>query len=127
MDDPRRLSQTESLKLTNPVSTLQKDDTIIRLLTRLRERLGAGAFDVVDRWESDLCAIGFARPDDHRVLVYVCTYERQDGAYFVSLELPPAADSDMAYSSAGERDVASFEELVEIIQRHLFLPVSLKT
>jgi hypothetical protein len=98
---------------------LQKDKTILRLLDRLAKRLGTRAFDVVDHWEADLCAIGIARPDDHRVLVYVCTYEQQDGTYFVSLELPPAAGSDLPFSSAGEQEAKSFDELVEIIQRHL--------
>ncbi len=99
-------------------SKLQKDESVIRLLDRLRSRLGAGAFDVVDYWEADLCAVGIARPDSHGVLVYVCTYGRTDDRYFVSLELPAPAGSDMPYAAAGEQDAASFEELLEIIQRH---------
>jgi len=97
---------------------LQKDRTILRLLNKLTKRLGSQAFDVVDHWDADLCAIGIARPDDHRVLVYVCTFGQQAGAYFVSLELPPTAGSDLPYSSAGEQEAKSFDELVEIIQRH---------
>src|SRR5262245_31754550 len=103
---------------------LQKDHTITRLLPRLRQKLGDGAFDVVDHWESDLCAVGIARPDDHAQLVYVCTYGLPNGRYFASLEFPAQGAEQSAnhpYTPAGERDGLSFEGLVRIIQKHLSL------
>ena len=115
-DPPRRDLVIDILSFMKPER--QKDETILQLLHRLTERLGARAFDVVDHWDADLCAIGIARPDDHRVLVYVCTFGQQAGTYAVSLELPPTADSDLPYSSAGEQEARSFNELVEIIQKH---------
>lgn len=102
--------------------TLQKDESIIRLLGRLRNRLGADAFDVIDHWEADLCAVGIARPDDHSVLVYICTFGRADEDYFVSLELPPRPNDEQwanhPYTPVGEQSVQGFDELVRIIQRH---------
>lgn len=98
---------------------LIKDATILRLLDRLKEHLGPGTFDVVDHWESDLCAIGVARPDNPRVLVYISTFRRHDDTCFVGLELPAAAGSDPPYTQAGERVTKNFGELLTIIQRHL--------
>jgi hypothetical protein len=101
---------------------LQKHHTITRLLPRLRKRLGADAFDVVDHWDADLRAVGLARPDDHAVLVYVCTHGLPNGRYFASLELPPAQAGEPwanhPYTPAGERDRLTFEELVEVIRKH---------
>ena len=37
----------------------------------LRESLGLDAFDIMDHWEPNLCAVGIASPRDHSVLVYV--------------------------------------------------------
>ncbi|MBS0265205.1 MAG: hypothetical protein JSS02_24950 [Planctomycetes bacterium] len=92
------------------------------MLDRLRSRLGAGAFDVVDHWDADLCAVGIARPDNHSVLVYISTFGRSDGGYFVSLEFPPQPDDEQwanhPYTPAGEQRVSSFDELVQVIQRH---------
>jgi hypothetical protein len=68
---------------------LQKHKSITELLDRLRTRLGTAAFDVIDHWEGDLCAVGVARPDEHGILVYVSTFGEPEGSYFVSLELPP--------------------------------------
>ena len=103
-------------------SALQKDESIIRLLDRLRGRLGAGAFDVVDHWEGDLCAVGIARPDEHGVLVYVCTAHEPEDTYFVSLELPPRPGDEQwanhPYTPAGEQRVQGFEALVQVVQGH---------
>ena len=97
---------------------LQKDPSIIRLLDGLRARLGPRAFDVVDHWESDLCAIGIARPDNHGVLVYISTYDENDECSSVSLELPPQPGSDFPYTAVGDHDTANFDELAEIVRRH---------
>jgi hypothetical protein len=97
---------------------LQKDQSIIRLLDGLRARLGPRAFDVVDHWEGDLCAIGIARPDDHGVLVYISTSGEAGERCSVSLELPPQSGSDIPYTAAGDHEAASLDELVEIVRRH---------
>jgi hypothetical protein len=102
---------------------LQKDETIIRLLAKLRERLGVAGFDVVDHWELDLCAVGIARRGESKVLVYVSTHGQPESTYFVSLELPPESGNqewaNHPYTPAGECVARSFEELVEVIRKHL--------
>lgn len=104
---------------------LQKDETIVRLLAALCERLGVGVFDVVDHWDADLCAVGIARPDNHRVLVYINTFGQAEGTYFVSLEIPPKPTdkewADHPYTPAGDCEAHSFDPLVEIVQKHLSL------
>ena len=101
---------------------LQKDKAIIQVLDKLRARSEVGAFDVVDHWNADLCAIGIARTDDHGVLVYISTFGKREGEYFVSLELPPRPGEEQwanhPYTPAGEQDAKTFDELVEIIQGH---------
>ena len=97
---------------------LQKDQSIARLLDGLEARLGPRSFDVVDHWEGDLCAIGIARPDNHEVLVYLCTYGQSGEHCSVSLELPPQPGNDVPYAAAGDHDAASLDELAEIVRRH---------
>ena len=84
---------------------LVKDKTILSLIDRLKALMGVDAFDVVDRWDADLCAIGIARPDNHHVLVYVSTYRQPAGNYEVFLELPPEPGSDDPYTPGDELQV----------------------
>jgi hypothetical protein len=86
-------------------------------MDKLESLLGESTFDVVDRWDGDLFAIGIARPDNHRVLVYISTYDQPLGTYFVSLELPALPFSDDPYASAGEFRARSLDELVSIIRK----------
>lgn len=99
-----------------------KDESVSELLGRLRRQLGANAFDIVDHWDADLCAVGIARPDNHGVLVYISTFGNQKDSYFVSLELPPKPDDEHwanhPYTPAGEQRVQGFDALVQIIQEH---------
>ena len=97
---------------------LQKDQSIARILDGLRVRLGPRAFDVVDHWEADSCAVGIARPDNHSVLVYISTNGEGDDRCSVSLELPPQPGSDIPYTAAGDHNAASLDELAEIVRRH---------
>jgi hypothetical protein len=104
------------------ISALQKDESIIRLLDRLESHLGKGAFVIMDHWEGDLCAVGIARPDNHCVLVYICTAYEPADTYFVSLELPPKAGEDQwanhPYTPAGEQRVHGFDALLHLVKRH---------
>lgn len=97
---------------------LQKDQSIVRILDGLRVRLSPQAFDIVDHWEADLCAVGIARPDNHSVLVYISTNGEGDERCSVSLELPPQPGSNIPYTAAGDHAAASLNELAEIIWRH---------
>ena len=104
---------------------LQKHHTITRLLPRLRKRLGTDAFDVVDHWDADLCAVGIARPDGHARLLYICTHGLPNGRYFASLELPPAQGGEQwanhPYTPGAEFDSLSFDELVAVIRKHFVI------
>ena len=95
-----------------------KDESITRMLIELRAELGDKAFDVVDHWESDRCAIGIARPDDHGVLVYVSAQEDRKNEYWVSLELPPRVGDDFPYVPVGEREVHGIQELASVVRTH---------
>ena len=97
---------------------VNKDGSITRMLNELRAELGATVFDVVDHWESDECAIGIAKPDDHGVLVYVSTHVGSRNVYWVSLELPPKSGDDFPYVPAGEREIRGIQELASVVRTH---------
>ena len=96
---------------------IDKDRSILGLLSRLHTELGAKAFDVVDHWDSDLCAIGLAMPADHATLIYVSSYGHPDGEFDYELENAPTTAGDV-YSVAG-RGNATYVELLGIIRTHL--------
>jgi hypothetical protein len=93
---------------------LKKDTTIVQLLEILRDRLGAGAFEVVDHWEADMSAIGIASPRDHRVLAYLGCFGREPGSYDVELESP----AEMNGFVREHRNV-DLEILVRVVREHL--------
>ena len=96
-----------------------KHTSIQEIVEKLRNELGATAFDIVDHWEADLCAVGLARPDNHAVLVYISTCSLPEKGYFASLELPSVEEDFFSYQAAGEFDDLDFEALVSIVKRHL--------
>ena len=95
-----------------------KDTSIHEVIAKLQNKLGDTAFDIVDHWEADLCAVGIARPDNHAILVYISTRNLPEKGYYASLELP-SVEEDFPYQAAGEFDNLDFEGLVSIIKRHL--------
>jgi hypothetical protein len=99
-------------------ANVYKDESITRMLDELRAELGDGAFDIVDHWDTDSFATGIARPDNHRVLVYVSTHHLRNNKYWVSLELPPEAGDDAPYATAGERRAQGIQELASIVRAH---------
>ena|SRR5947208_15413455 len=97
---------------------LEKDPAIVRVLERLREQLGE-AFDTVDHWESDLCAVGIASPRNHGVLVYISTFAEPPDRYHVELELPRVPGNPSPYEPAGILTELDFAQLVVIVREHL--------
>jgi len=63
---------------------LVKRAAVLRLLSRLEERLGSDTFQIVDHWEGDLIAIGVAHPHNRELLVYIAANGPED--YYVELE-----------------------------------------
>jgi len=98
---------------------LDKDPTVLAVLDRLAARLGPTAFDVVDHWDCDLTAVGVARPDDHRVLAYISTFNMPAERYVVELELPRDEAGGVPYTVARSRSAVDFGELVEMVRAHL--------
>jgi hypothetical protein len=102
-------------------NNLIKDQTIHTLLARLQERFGQNAFEIVDHWDADLCAVGIARPDNHAVLAYLSTWKDRDSEFFVELELPPNPDDDVPYQVAGHYENIDFDQLARLVAEHLGL------
>jgi hypothetical protein len=50
---------------------MEKDKTILELIKRLKIHLDADHLEIIDHWDSDLCAIGLGK--DSR-LIYISTY-----------------------------------------------------
>ena len=98
---------------------LVKDESILDVLAKLKKALRRRAFQVVDNWEGSLCAIGVASPEDQRVLAYISTFDKPEGYYFLSLELPPPPGSERSYLPAGEYAHVDFQELARLIRGHL--------
>ena len=105
--------------MTPPVD---KDSSVLVLLSRLHADLGTNAFDLVDHWESDLCAIGLGMPSDQTTLVYVSTYGHPDGDYDYELE-KAAKTLDDVRSVVGRGAATTYDELADIIRKHLNITV----
>ena len=99
--------------------TFEKDAAISDVVRRLGEHFGPEVV-VRDHWDADLCAIGISRADAEYPLVYISTYKRSPGRYFLSLEEAPKSKSDIA-TQVGDFDNLEFVELAERIAEHLRL------
>ncbi len=114
--------QTKLMRIDNrvPVPDLyDKDQSIIMVLQKLYKRMGPYAFVIYDHWGHDKNAIGITSPQNHGVLVYISTFGIPKNYYNVRLELPPKRDSEFPYTEAGKYEGLDFEELVDIIRKHL--------
>jgi hypothetical protein len=97
-----------------------KSAPILAVIDSFTERLGAGAFLVVDHWPADLDAIGIASPRDTSRLMYVSSYGCAVDEYFVSFEGAPVGDAEgMPYTPLGERSVHGLDALIEAFQQHI--------
>jgi hypothetical protein len=94
----------------------RKHRSIADLVKRLR--LAERGWGIVDDWDADLCAIGIARDDRPRQLVYVSTWRQKRGRYWYECETPKGrAATDYLVVDTGE-DVP-FETLLRAMKRHL--------
>ena len=93
-----------------------KDTSIDQLVAALpmRER----GWVVVDHWDADLFAIGVARKDDERRLVYVSTFKRAPGRYDYQCETPSGPDAT-EFDTTETGDDVGIDELVRAMMRHL--------
>jgi hypothetical protein len=109
----------ESVKVQ--ISRVAKDQSLLGAVSKLSDRWGEAAFDVVDHWEAYLHGIGLARRDDHTILVYLDNFRRSADTYRVELEGPPGLCGDLPYSPIATYDSVSFEELSDLVGEHLGL------
>jgi hypothetical protein len=104
--------------MADRVARLEKDDDIMRMLAKLQQRLGVGAFQVVDHWEADLRAIGIADPLDEHRLAYIAAVDPA-GNFYVELEDAPPVGSELPYSISGRYRDVNFDRLAELVAGHL--------
>ena len=93
---------------------MEKDESIIGTLKDLRARFG-DALMVVDHWDADLMAVGVSSPGHPDRLVYVCTFQRRPGHYYVDLESPPPSGSQLPYEQGEAFEDVDFETLAAIV------------
>jgi hypothetical protein len=100
--------------------SLTKDASILELLTRLEGTLGPGGFQVADRWDVDLFAVGIACPTDSRAVVYISTWNHAPGRFYYECEStnPAAGPDDLPFEVIAEGDDVTFDELVAAIRSH---------
>ena len=102
----------------------EKDPSITQTLEALIPYFEPNAFMVIDHWDADRCAIGIAKPDNHRVLVYISTFTQPAFSYAVELEVPSAENDDEAYQVIEQYEKVDFARLVDLIAVHLDLPTT---
>ena len=67
------------------IEKLNKDKSIIHLIAHLKSRFGLEKFVLNDFWDADLFAIGISDPQKE-ILIYISTYGKKKGEYFISIE-----------------------------------------
>ena len=102
------------------MSRLEKDASVLDTLTALQARLGDSLIPI-DHWEADLMAVGVARSDSPGRVVYFSTYGHRPNRYYVDLEFPAPAGSELPYTQGEQFDDVDFDALLAIVARHLSL------
>lgn len=97
-------------------SMLMKDRSIWVFLGQLADEIECHHYQVVDFWDADLFAVGIAAAEEPRRLVYISTFKQAPGRFAYECEEPTDRDQ---YHAAERRETASFDEVVEVIRRHL--------
>jgi len=100
----------------------EKHEAIRDVVRAMRTELGSTAFDIADHWEMDRCAIGLCNRSDASRLVYICTFRLPRDKYDVDLDVASSVDDDVPYMTVDSYRKVTFDELVEIVRKHLLLP-----
>ena len=98
---------------------MPKADAIRRAVHHLEERLGKGAFQIVDHWEGDDLAIGVASCVAAQRLVYIASSNHSQHLYDCFLERAPTPQSGLPYECCGKFGAVSLDELVRLVSSHL--------
>jgi hypothetical protein len=95
---------------------MNKDPTIVALLERLD--LSERGWIAVDHWDSDLMAIGIARPNEPRRLIYVSTFGKPNERFYFECEEPEGSD-ETEFRTGKSSEEATFDELLSAAVQHL--------
>ncbi|HTJ50536.1 MAG TPA: hypothetical protein VL443_13840 [Cyclobacteriaceae bacterium] len=95
---------------------LNKDKRIISLVKHFSDKYGENTFKIKDHWESDLCAIGLT-DNSEKYLIYISTYGRAKGHFYVSLE--NLTKNDLEYEDAGDFNDVDLTILDSHFMQHL--------
>jgi hypothetical protein len=97
-------------------SNSTKDGTILALLEEI-DITGHG-WSIVDHWEADRFAIGVGRFGDDEKLVYVSTWQRPVGHYFVELE-KSAPEDPLGYVTEFQAEDCDLGQVIAFMEEHL--------
>jgi hypothetical protein len=100
--------------ITFRINSMKKSKRIRMLLNKLQ--LKENSWIVQDYWESDLDAIGIASKEKPDHIVYVNIFGKANGLYYYECEVPKDSND---YEVVDKGDNVSFEQLSEIINKHL--------
>jgi hypothetical protein len=103
---------------------LAKDPSILALLDRLD--LSAHNWLIVDHWDADECAIGIARADQPRRLVYISTFETGPDRYAYDCEEPNGVE-ETGHVVVDRGVVSGMSALEAVLRRHLDEPAPQRT
>ena len=93
-----------------------KQQSIVDLLAMLK--LASRGWTVVDNWDADLCAIGIAKTEQPRRLVYVSTHGKKPGLYDYECEEPVGSALE-DYETVDRGKDVGFKTLLAAMERHL--------
>jgi hypothetical protein len=97
---------------------MEKDAAILELIAWLKERAG-DAFRIVDNWEADRRAIGFASSNASSQLAYVLSLGPD--RFHVTLETAPLSNSSLPFEQVGQYEAINREQVLAILTQHLRL------
>jgi|GEM_PF-2005164 len=96
----------------------KKTPVLKEVISRLMKDLSDLRPVVVDNWEEDPSAVGLARKDNDRVLIYITLDGDSEDLYCFECEVaegPKQSD----YSVKERKDCCDYEELRDAARRHL--------
>jgi hypothetical protein len=93
-----------------------KDGSILALLEEID--IPGHGWSIVDHWEADRFAIGVGRFDDDGKLVYVSTWQKPAGHYFVELE-KSAPEDPLGYVAELQAEDCDLGQVIALMKEHL--------
>ena len=92
---------------------MEKDKTIIDFIEKVSEDAALNDVEVVDYWDSDLCAVGFKKGNK---LVYVSTYNYIDNEEVLYDYIIELNKKDGDYSVLKEKTGVQEKEVIKVLK-----------